>query len=110
LDLGERSSMVDWFTGDEFRSFGPVLTRELTRLLPDVPFLGFDYKACVISRTPTGNPYNGEVEPGLFVAHGCNGYSAMSSDAQGRQAAALVAKGAFGPGYAVEDFALQFRS
>jgi sarcosine oxidase len=110
LDLGERSSMVDWFTGEEFRSFGPVLNRELTRLLPDVPFLGFDYKACVISRTATGNPYIGEVETGLFVAHGCNGYSAMSSDAQGRQAAALVATAAFGPGYAVEDFAVRFRS
>jgi sarcosine oxidase len=110
LNLGQRSSMVDWFTGEEFRSFGPVLKRELTRLLPDVPFLTFDYKACVISRTATGNPYIGEVETGLFVAHGCNGYSAMSSDAQGRQAAALVAKGTFGTGYAVEDFAVRFRS
>jgi sarcosine oxidase len=110
LDLGQSPSMVDWFTGEEFRSFGPVLNRELTRLLPDVPFLGFDYKACVISRTATGNPYIGEVETGLFVAHGCNGYSAMSSDAQGRQAAALVATAAFGPGYAVEDFAVRFRS
>jgi sarcosine oxidase len=110
LDLGKSSSMVDWFTGEEFRSFGPVLKRELTRLLPDIQFLNFSYKACVISRTAKRKPYIGEVETGLFVAHGCNGYSAMSSDAQGRQAALLIAKGNFGPGYELEDFVVRFQS
>ncbi|MEY3254767.1 MAG: hypothetical protein RJA01_773, partial [Actinomycetota bacterium] len=51
----------------------------------------------------------GEVDDGLFVAHGCNGYSVMSSDAQGRQAAALLSKGRFGEGFSESDFKLVYK-
>ncbi|MEY3127769.1 MAG: hypothetical protein RIS06_325, partial [Actinomycetota bacterium] len=63
----------------------------------------------VISRTVTENPYIGEVDSGLFVLLGCNGYSAMSSDAQGRQAAALLTSGTFDEGYKESDFLLVYK-
>ncbi len=63
----------------------------------------------MISRTVTENPYIEEIAKGLFVAVGCNGYSAMSSDAQGRQAAALVTNGIFDIGYTKENFKAAFK-
>jgi sarcosine oxidase len=109
LNLDDQSAMNDWFTGDGQRAFAPILERELTKLFPTVSFLETELKKCVISRTATENPYIGEVDTGLYVAHGCNGYSAMSSDAQGRQAASLMISGSFDEGYKESDFMLVYK-
>jgi len=109
LNLDEQTPMQDWFNGDSYKAFAPNLEQELSNLFPTVSFLGTELKPCVISRTFTENPYIGEIEGGLFVAHGCNGYSAMSSDAQGRQAAALITSGKFDEGYKESDFALVYK-
>jgi sarcosine oxidase len=101
--------MEDWFALGDYRDFAPVLERELRKLFPEIEFLETHLKACVISRTATENPYIGEVDSGLFVLLGCNGYSAMSSDAQGRQAAALITRGRFDDGYMESDFKLVYR-
>ncbi len=109
LNLDRHEEIVQWFQRDSFREFGPVLERELFKLFPTIEFLKTELKPCVISRTATESPYIGEVEDGLFVAHGCNGYSAMSSDAQGRQGAKLLATGKFDELYQESDFQLVFR-
>jgi sarcosine oxidase len=109
LNLDRHEEMVQWFQRDSFREFGPVLERELFKLFPTIEFLKTELKPCVISRTATESPYIGEIEDGLFVAHGCNGYSAMSSDAQGRQGAKLLATGNFGEGYQESDFQLVYK-
>ena len=50
----------------------------------------FSPKRCIITRTPTSRPILSELDGGLFIATGGNGYGAMASDAIGRRAAAMV--------------------
>lgn len=109
LVLNDQDAMRDWFTGDSYKSYGSALERELRQLFPSVVLLESSFKPCVISRTASQNPYIGEVDEGLYVLHGCNGYSAMSSDAQGRQAAALINNGKFDEGYLEEDFRVIYK-
>lgn len=109
LNLNDYSDLVKWFNAGDYSEYAPVLVRERNRLFPEVKFLNSVLKPCVISRTVTENPYIEEIAKGLFVAVGCNGYSAMSSDAQGRQAAALVANGIFDIGYTKENFKAAFK-
>jgi glycine/D-amino acid oxidase-like deaminating enzyme len=109
LNLSNHAAMREWFTRESYTTFAPVLERELNKLFPKISFLEKELKPCVISRTATENPYIGEVEDGLFVLVGCNGYSAMSSDAQGRQMAALVTNGCFDDGYSEENFKVVFK-
>jgi sarcosine oxidase len=109
LNLNDYSDLVKWFNAGDFSKYAPVLARERNRLFPKVKFLDSVFKPCVISRTVTENPYIEEVAKGLFVVVGCNGYSAMSSDAQGRQAAALVTNGIFDIGYNKENFKAVFK-
>ena len=97
-----------WFTSKEHESFMPVLKRELAKLLPAVEFESLTTKPCVISRTSTDNPYIDQVEEGLYVATGCNGYSAMSSDAQGRIASELILTGRYPVGYMKQDFEARY--
>jgi sarcosine oxidase len=104
------TDLSDWFVGDQHKTYLPVLKRELTKLLPSVKFESFTTKACVISRTSTDNPYIDKVDEGLFVATGCNGYSAMSSDAQGRVASNLIMTGSYPFGYSHEDFQARYLS
>ena len=104
------ADLKNWFTSDQHKEYLPVLQRELVKLLPTVKFESFTTKACVISRTTTGNPYIGKTETGLYVATGCNGYSAMSSDAQGRVAAQLIRTGNFPSGYESGDFQVKYVS
>jgi sarcosine oxidase len=109
LNLDRHEEMVHWFQRESFREFAPVLERELFKLFPTIEFLKSELKPCVISRTVTESPYIDEAEDGLFVAHGCNGYSAMSSDAQGRQGAKLLVTGNFEEGYKASDFKLVYK-
>ena len=109
VNLSSHAAMREWFTRKSYATFAPVLERELNELFPQISMLEKELKPCVISRTVTENPYIGEVEDGLFVVVGCNGYSAMSSDAQGRQTAALVTSGCFDEGYSEENFKVVFK-
>jgi len=66
-------------------------------------------KKCVISRTATGRPYIGETSiEGLFVAGGCNGYSAMSSDAIGEVTSHLILNGKLPNHYPPDAFRIEF--
>lgn len=96
-----------WFRAGDSDRFIPRLARALRALLPDLAVEGYLTKRCVISRTAHGRPYIGETDqPGLFVAGGCNGNSAMSSDAIGRVAAHRMTQGGLPPGYPSDAFEL----
>lgn len=93
-----------WFQGQAHAQYLSILQREIEKLFPSINFLSFQTKPCVISRTTTLNPYIDVIEPGLFVATGCNGYSAMTSDGQGKVATNLVLTGKYPAGYSAADF------
>ena len=96
-----------WFrTGDSDR-FIPRLAQALRALLPDLAVEAYLTKRCIISRTAHGRPYIGETDQaGLFVAGGCNGTSAMSSDAIGSVAAHQMTQGGLPAGYPADAFEL----
>lgn len=102
--------LQSWFRGNAHSSYLPVLNREIGKLLPSVNFMSLKTKPCVISRTTSGNPYIDSVDEGLFIATGCQGYSAMSSDAQGRVAASLMHSGVYEAGYQHRDLAVVLKS
>jgi sarcosine oxidase len=102
------TELQNWFMSDQHKSYLPILKRELEKLLPSVRFESLTTKPCVISRTVSDNPYIDKVDEGLYVATGCNGYSAMSSDAQGRVAAHLISAGTYPNGYSHEDFQARY--
>ena len=97
--LADADAIRDWFRGLVPDDSLPRLRREVTTLFPDVPFRGFRTKRCILSRTISRRPYLGQVGDGWVVAMGCNGYSAMASDAQGRIAATLALTGQVPDGY-----------
>lgn len=97
--LNGAGTIRDWFRSTAPDDTLPRLQREVTALFPDVPFLGFRTKRCILSRTVGRRPYLGPLGEGLVVAMGCNGYSAMASDAQGRIAASLALTGEVPGGY-----------
>lgn len=53
----------------------------------------YEVDHCAITLTPTELPYIGEAYPGVFVAVGCHGYAAKSSDEIGRLLAVLASEG-----------------
>lgn len=94
----EAAELTPWFrVGDSDHNL-PALRRLVSDLLPALPVvrwphpqLSWQTKRCAISRTVHGRPYLGSLGPGLLVAAGGNGYSAMCSDALGQRAARLLA-------------------
>jgi sarcosine oxidase len=66
----------------------------LLQIMPNLEANSYQTKKCIISRTVHGRPYIGEsLQKGLYIAGGCNGYSAMCSDAIGNVAAEVVLTG-----------------
>ncbi len=99
-----------WFRAGDSERFIPRLARALRALIPDLEVEAYLTKRCVISRTAHGRPYIGETDqPGLFVAGGCNGNSAMSSDAIGSAAAHRMTQGGLPAGYPHDAFELNWR-
>jgi glycine/D-amino acid oxidase-like deaminating enzyme len=95
----------DWFRTTEERHFAPKLREALHTLMPGLKVEAYQTKKCIISRTKHGRPYIGETnQPGLFVAGGCNGYSAMCSDAIGHVAAHLIKTQQLPAAYTPDEF------
>jgi glycine/D-amino acid oxidase-like deaminating enzyme len=98
-----------WFTTGNSEQFKQRMLAALQLILPNVPILNTITKKCIISRTAHGRPYIGATGPqGLFVAGGCNGYSAMCSNAIGHTAATLMLTGQLPQGYAPSHFELVY--
>jgi sarcosine oxidase len=98
----------DWFVSGDSGRFESRLIRALRTIMPRLPILEHTTKRCIVSYTPDRRPYIGETgTKGLFVAGGCNGYSAMASDAIGRVAAALMRTGEMPFSLGPDDFTLR---
>ncbi len=84
----------NWFKQGDSGQFADRLLQALKTILPKVTIENYFTKNCIISRTAHERPYIGEtLQEGLYVAGGCNGYSAMCSDAIGSVAANFIIDG-----------------
>lgn len=82
-----------WIGGDEHGAELDDLRSLLTDLVPDLRASAWDTAPCLITETPSDLPVVAEVEPGLVVAAGGNGYAAKSANALGALAAELARTG-----------------
>lgn len=82
--------MAEWFHGEGGEETRRVFTESLESLLPDVKFLSWQSKPCVITDTVTERPYIGKVSDNIYVATGGCGAAAKSSDEIGRLGAELM--------------------
>jgi glycine/D-amino acid oxidase-like deaminating enzyme len=100
-----------WFREADSAPFAERLVNALRDLMPNLPLRSYQTKKCIISRTPHGRPYIGETSvPGWFIAGGCNGYSAMCSEAIGSVTAHVMRNGSFPEGYNSRAFELLFQN
>lgn len=98
-----------WFKQADCRAFAGALVHALKMILPGAAFTEYLTKKCIISRTPHGRPFIGQTsQTGLYVAGGCNGYSAMCSDAIGNVAAELMMNDKMPEGYNASMFELMY--
>lgn len=94
-----------WFRQGDSDQYIPRMKDALMSIMPRIKPVDFQTKRCIINRSVHGRPYIGESsEQGLFVASGCNGYSAMCSDAIGFVISYLMKEGIFPEGYRSADF------
>lgn len=83
----------DWFRHTDNDQFAERMKNAVMKIIPGLKVESYFTHNCIISRTAHGRPYIGETSlPGLFVAGGCNGYSAMCSDAIGAVACEMIIK------------------
>ncbi len=80
----------EWFTKENHKINLKSLKEALINLMPNLSIEKWETRKCIVSYTQHGKPYLGEVDRGIFVATGGNGYSAMSSDALGNMASCLL--------------------
>ncbi len=105
------SQVQQWFRNGDSDQFIPRLAKMLATIMPDLKPVDFQTKRCIINRSVHGRPYIGETgQQGLFVASGCNGYSAMCADAIGFVTSHLMTTGNFPPGYSSADFQPAYHS
>jgi sarcosine oxidase len=99
----------EWFRNGKSEKYAPALCKAIKELLPSLNMETILTKKCIISRTATGRPYIGETSiKGLYLAGGCNGYSAMCSDAIGAVAANLLVNDKFPNNYPRNAFRIEY--
>lgn len=99
-----------WFKNDNKENNRPVLEKALHSILPAISIEEVREKHCIVCYTAHNKPYIGQIEKGLFVAAGGNGYAAMSSDTLGKIAATVLLEEQFPPDFSANDFAPVFES
>ena len=87
-----------WMSAEVPERSVDLLREVLVGLLPDVEFLRWQAKPCLITDTTTDLPYIDTTETGVTVAFGGNGRSAKSADAIGAMAASLALTGEWADG------------
>ncbi len=109
LQFHTLSEAQKWFVSGNSAAQKTVLEGALRTIMPHLNILDMITKRCIITRTPTGYPYIGNVDDqGLFVAAGGNGYAAKCSDALGHLATNLMLYGHSKAGIPLEAFIPQF--
>lgn len=91
--LDDDTSRLDWMTGNRADDRLGMMRSVVDEMLPDIDFLSFSMKPCLITDTATGLPFVGMIDNGLVVARGGNGHAAKSADAIGALAVGLATHG-----------------
>lgn len=100
----------DWFRHGDSDALAGKIRQALFKLMPALEADSFITKRCIISRTEHGRPYIGSIDgKGLYFAGGCNGYSAMCSEAIGRVTASLLHENKFPNGYQADWFKIMYQ-
>lgn len=100
----------NWFRIIDNSRFAVRMKRAVLEIIPDLKVESYYTHNCIISRTSHGRPYIGETEEeGLFLAGGCNGYSAMCSDAIGGAASDFIVKKEINKSYLKNSFEIIYR-
>lgn len=96
-------SIQQWFRNGNSKQSAPRLIQTLQELMPNLHIGEHLTKRCIVSYTPNKRPLLcGSDEPGIYIAGGCNGYSAMCSDAMGKTAAVMLLEGMEDPAFALQ--------
>lgn len=99
-----------WFKEADTKPFESYLLKEIQLLFPSLVIHEYELKKCIISRTTHGRPIIGETsQKGLYLSGGCNGYSAMCSDALGKVTSHLIEQGQFPRGYTSSNFEIVYQ-
>lgn len=95
--INDTEQMAVWMQGSDPNNHADdqiePMREVLTAVLPDVDFLSWSAKPCLITDTASDLPFVDVIAPGLTVAFGGNGHAAKSSDALGALAATLALEG-----------------
>lgn len=84
------ATMNEWMSPGTADQHMDALRGVLIDVLPEVDFVAWRTRPCLISDTTTGLPYIDTIAPGLTVAVGGNGHAAKSADAIGALGAGLA--------------------
>ncbi len=109
--LNDEASRRSWMCDADADDRMGLMRDVVDELLPDVPFLSFSMKPCVITDTTTGLPFIGIVDDGRVIARGGNGHAAKSADAIGALAVGLAQTGEWtDPELSEADFSPRFEA
>jgi sarcosine oxidase len=92
------AEIQDWFRNGNSDVYLDDFERVLRTILPEVEFLSFQTKRCIITRTPNKYPIIDQITDRTYVASGAHGSGAKSSDTLGQLAAGLTIDGRWLPG------------
>ncbi len=91
--LDDADGMNRWMEPGAVDERLPMMSAVLQRILPEVEFVGWRTRPCLITDTASGLPYIDRLDDGVTVAVGGNGHAAKSADAIGALAADLALSG-----------------
>jgi len=92
-NLDSLAKIQDWFRKGDSDALLADMERAMRMILPNVEFLSFQTKRCVLSRTPNKYPIIDQLSERSYVATGAHGSGAKSSDAIGQMVARLALDG-----------------
>ena len=92
------AEIQDWFRHGKSDVHLGDFERVLRAIVPQVEFLSFQTKRCILTRTANKYPIINQITDRSYVASGAHGSGAKSSDTMGRLAAGLLTGGRWLPG------------
>ncbi len=92
------AEIQDWFRNGNSDIHLADFERVLRLILPNVEFLSFQTKRCILTRTTNKYPIIDQITARSYVASGAHGSGAKSADTMGRLAAGLLIDGRWIPG------------
>ena len=92
------AEIQDWFRHGKSDVHLGDFERVLRAIVPQVEFLSFQTKRCILTRTANKYPIIDQITDRSYVASGAHGSGAKSSDTMGRLAAGLLTGGRWLPG------------